>query len=108
MSTASLINIVLVTVPDERSASHIAKVLVERKLAACVNILPQIHSVFRWQGKVDEADELLLIIKAKASRFMELAEAIRALHPYDVPEIIALNLADGLEKYCSWVLAETD
>lgn len=99
--------LVLVNVPDENVAHAIARSVVEQGLAACVNLLPTIRSVYRWQGAVEEATEITLMIKTVEARYSELEVAIRGMHPYDVPEIIALPIVAGLAEYLGWVAAET-
>jgi periplasmic divalent cation tolerance protein len=99
--------LVLCNVPDEASGQLIATQVVEQGLAACVNLLPVVQSVYRWQGSVERATETTLLIKSAASRYLELEQAIRKLHPYDVPEIICLPVSAGLPAYLQWVLAET-
>lgn len=99
--------LVLTNVPDEATAHGIARRLVEDRLAACVNVLPAVHSIYRWQGAVEEACEVSMLIKTTKDRYEELQAAIEALHPYDVPEIIAIPLADGLPSYLRWVVSET-
>lgn len=105
--SASDIRIVLVTVPNEQSALHIAHALVERNLAACCNIISHVRSVYRWQGTVQDDAELLLIIKTRAEAYSNLEAAVLELHPYDTPEIIGLAPEHCAEKYLSWVLSET-
>jgi periplasmic divalent cation tolerance protein len=95
--------IVLCTVPDEAAARQIASALVEERLAACVNIVPGINSVYRWEGAVETAAELLLIIKTTAAVYMQLQERIRSLHPYELPEVIAIALDQGLPEYLAWI-----
>jgi periplasmic divalent cation tolerance protein len=95
--------IVLCTVPDEAGAQQIASVLVEERLAACVNIVAGITSVYRWQDAVESAAELLLIIKTNAAVYPRLQDRIRALHPYELPEIIAVSPAGGLPDYFAWI-----
>ncbi|WP_211460598.1 divalent-cation tolerance protein CutA [Collimonas silvisoli] len=104
MSDALLI---FTNLPDALSAQALARQLVERKLAACVNILPAVQSVYRWQGVVEQASEVTLLIKTVASRYAELESAIKAIHPYGLPEIIALPIAAGLPAYLDWITAET-
>ena len=99
--------LVITNCPDEAIANAIALAIVEEKLAACVNILPRVQSVYRWQGSIESASEVPLLIKTTAGRYTELETAIRALHPYDVPEIIALPIAQGLPAYLDWLAAET-
>ncbi|MCH9032377.1 MAG: divalent-cation tolerance protein CutA [candidate division Zixibacteria bacterium] len=97
---------VLITAPVNESGK-IARILVEERLAACVNIVPEIRSIYRWQGKIEEESESLLIVKTTAERMDELKSRVLEIHPYNVPEIIALPVADGLEKYLNWVRDET-
>lgn len=98
---------VLVNVPDETVAHAIARTLVEQRLAACVNVLPAVQSVYRWQGKIEEAVEVPMLIKTTQARYAELEAAVKAAHPYDVPELIALPIVAGLPEYLGWVVAET-
>lgn len=100
--------IVLTTAGSVDEARKIAKALVERRLAACVNIVPQIESVYRWQGKVESAAEWLLIIKTKAGAFPGVSATIEALHSYDVPECILLEIAEGDQEYLDWIDACVD
>ena len=99
--------LVIANCPDEACANRIALAVVEAGLAACVNLLPRVQSVYRWQGAIESASEVPLLIKTTAGRYSELETAIRALHPYDVPEIIALPIAQGLPAYLDWLAAET-
>ena len=99
--------LVITNCPDEESANAIALAVVEAKLAACVNILPRVQSVYRWQGAVESATEIPLFIKSTAAAYPTLEEAIRQRHPHQVPEIIALNIERGLPAYLNWVAAET-
>jgi periplasmic divalent cation tolerance protein len=99
--------LVLTNCPDETTANAIALALVEEKLAACVNILPRVQSIYRWQGAVESASEIPLLIKSTVGRYAELEAAIRARHPYEVPEIIALPITQGLPAYLNWVATET-
>jgi periplasmic divalent cation tolerance protein len=95
--------IVLCTVPDEGSARQIAFALVEERLAACVNIVPGISSVYRWKGAVETNAELLLIIKTSAKVYLQLQDRVRALHPYELPEVIAVTIGQGLPEYLAWI-----
>jgi periplasmic divalent cation tolerance protein len=95
--------IVLTTAGSEDEARKIASQLVERQLAACVNIIPQVESIYRWQGKVESAEEWLLLIKTTAERFEKVRDAIRELHSYDVPECIAVAIEDGSPEYLRWL-----
>jgi periplasmic divalent cation tolerance protein len=95
--------IVLCTVPDEDTARRIASALVGEQLAACVNIVPGITSVYRWNGAIETASEILLIIKTTLGVYMRLQDRIHALHPYELPEIIAVSLDQGLPEYLAWI-----
>lgn len=99
--------LVITNLPDRDSATKLAHVLVERRLAACVNILSPCRSVYRWQGKIEDAEEFPMLIKTTKDRYKDLEAAIRAGHPYSLPEIIAIPLADGLSTYLEWVESET-
>jgi periplasmic divalent cation tolerance protein len=95
--------IVLSTAGSEEEARKIAHELVERRLAACVNIVPQIESVYRWQGKVESSREWLLLIKTTAEQFEKVRDAIRELHSYDLPECIAVAIENGSPEYLRWL-----
>ena len=95
--------IVLNTCPDKETAQRIAIQLIERQLAACVNIIPAIESVYRWQGKIESDTECLLIIKSQTSCYTELEEAIKSLHPYELPEVLAVPIEAGLPAYLDWI-----
>jgi len=99
--------LVLTNCPDEEVANAIALAVVEGRLAACVNILPRAQSIYRWQGRIESATEIPLLIKSTAASYPALEQAIRALHPYEVPEIIALPIERGLPAYLNWVAEET-
>jgi periplasmic divalent cation tolerance protein len=99
--------VVLCTCPDEDTGRRIAATLVEEHLAACVNRMPGVRSTYRWQGQVQDEPEVLLIIKTVTSRYAELELRLKALHPYDVPEIIALPVVTGSAHYLAWIAAET-
>ena len=98
---------VLTNLPNQASAQAIASLLVEKRLAACVNIMPPVVSTYRWQGKVETASEVPLMIKTTMKRYPELEAAIRKAHPYEVPEIIALPIHAGLPDYLQWIDAQT-
>jgi periplasmic divalent cation tolerance protein len=100
--------IVMTNLPNLSVAESIATTLVEAKLAACVNVLPAVQSIYRWQGKVERASEVTLFIKTTDRHYAALESAIRAAHPYDVPEVIALPVTAGFPAYLQWVIAETD
>jgi len=91
------------TVPDQQTAEMISKNLVEEKLAACCNIVPGLKSVYRWEQKIQTDDELLLIIKTRSTLYAEVETQIKDLHPYTVPEIIALPLINGSVEYLNWM-----
>lgn len=95
--------IVLTTTGSQAEARKIARTLVERRLAACVNIVPQIESIYRWQGNVDNAEEWLLVIKTTADAFEGVRSAIRELHSYELPECICLGIEDGDSAYLDWI-----
>ncbi len=99
--------VVLSTLPDLESAEHMATILVEERLAACVNLVPGLTSIYRWQGTLRREPEYLLLIKTTAARFTQVRERIRALHPYEVPEIIALPIRDGDPAYLNWLTENT-
>lgn len=94
--------------PDSDSAKRIAGTLVEERLAACVNILPGMVSVYRWEGMLQRADEVLLMIKTCGTRLEALTARVNELHPYELPEVIAVEVATGLPAYLAWIAAETD
>ena len=96
--------VVLVTTPSAEKAAQIARALVEEKLAACGNVLPGIRSIYRWEGKVQEDEEALLVLKAPRKRFEELRDRVLALHPYQVPEVIALPIEAGHDAYIDWIV----
>jgi periplasmic divalent cation tolerance protein len=89
-------------------ARSVAHALVEARVAACVNIVPQVESVYRWQGKVERAQEWLLVIKTRRALLEKLMETLTSLHSYEVPEIIAVPVVDGLAVYLEWIGAETE
>jgi len=95
--------IVLTTAASEEEAHKIARALVERGAAACVNIVPQITSLYRWQGNVEESREWLLIVKTTAAAFVQVRDAIAELHSYEVPECVCLNIEDGSPAYLDWI-----
>jgi periplasmic divalent cation tolerance protein len=99
--------LVITNLGDIDSARRLARALVEQRLAACVNLLPGVQSVYRWQGNIEEEGEVTLLIKTTEARYAELEAAIRALHPYELPELIALPVAAGLPAYLHWIRQET-
>jgi periplasmic divalent cation tolerance protein len=99
--------LVVTNLPDEQSAERLAETLVGARLAACVNILPPCRSVYRWRGKIEAAPEYPVWIKTLREHYGKVEDTIRQNHPYELPEIIAVPLADGLPAYLAWVAAET-
>jgi periplasmic divalent cation tolerance protein len=99
--------LVLTNMPDLATAQSIAQRLVEQRLAACVNLMPGVQSVYRWQGAIEQAQEITLLIKTTQHRYAELEQAIKQMHPYDLPEIIVLPIAAGMPAYLQWVAQET-
>ncbi|MGL5812866.1 divalent-cation tolerance protein CutA [Aeromonas sp.] len=99
--------LVLCTCPDEASADRICDQLLSRRLAACINQLPGLTSVYRWQGQIERAREIQLIIKSSAALFEPLRHCILELHPYEVPEILALPVSLGHQPYLDWLAGET-
>src|SRR2546423_3720828 len=99
--------LVLTNVPDRAAAERLADLLVEKRLAACVNILAPCRSVYRWKGAVQRDEEHPMLIKTTAERYPALEQAIRAGHPYELPEIIAVPVERGLSEYLDWVAVET-
>ncbi len=100
--------VVLITVPSVEIGRKIAGMLLEKKLAACVNILPGVTSLFTWQRQASEEQEALLVVKTRGELFADfLLPAVKALHPYQVPEIIALPVVGGLKEYLEWIEQET-
>ena len=95
--------IVLCTVPDRDTAEEIANILIADNLAACVNIIPGITSVYRWENRIEQAEELILFIKTGGTTYTAMQEKITDLHPYELPEIIAVPIQDGLPAYLNWL-----
>ena len=98
---------VLVTAPDADTAARLARSLVDERLAACVNLVPGVRSIYRWEGQVEEAGEVLLVAKTRADRAAALASRVRDLHPYDVPEVLELPAVGGSAAYLDWVRMES-
>jgi periplasmic divalent cation tolerance protein len=105
--TRSQAMLIFTNLPDEASAQALATALVSERLAACVSILAPCRSTYRWLGAIENAQEVPVLIKTSESRYAALEAAIRARHPYELPEIIAVPVAHGLPDYLSWVTAET-
>ena len=99
--------VVLITVPDDEVAGRLAHTLVSEKLAACVNVLPSVRSVYAWEGKICNEGELLCLVKTRRELFPALRERVLALHPYQVPEIVALPLVEGSDMYLAWLREST-
>jgi len=100
--------IVLCTCPDLATAQRLAAGVVERRLAACVNIVPGIRSIYRWQGRVQEGDEVLILVKTTRLAYPELEAWLLEAHPYDVPEVLAVPVQQGSADYLDWVLNEIE
>ena len=100
--------IVFVTVSSQEEGERIGSSLVESKLAACVNVLPQVSSIFSWQGKIEKDGEIMLLIKTTSERMDDLAAKIKEMHSYDVPEILAVPVFAGSRDYIDWVHQETN
>jgi periplasmic divalent cation tolerance protein len=99
--------LVITNLPDRAAAVKLAQALVERRLAACVNVLAECTSVYRWKGVVENTAEVPVLIKTRAARYEEVEGAIRELHPYELPEIIAVPVSRGHDEYLQWVADET-
>ena len=99
--------LILTHLPDRASAHSLARSLVEERLAACVNIGTQVDSLYHWRGEIETAQEVPLAIKTRASRYADVEAAIRARHPYELPEIVAVPIIAALAEYAAWIDAET-
>jgi periplasmic divalent cation tolerance protein len=99
--------LILTTLPDRASAEAIASALVRERLAACVGIGAATRSIYHWRGKVETADEVTLTVKTRRERYAAVEAALRAAHPYELPEIIAVPVIDGFTPYLDWIAAET-
>lgn len=108
MSTPDEVLLVLTNLPDRAAAMKLAAAVIEAKVAACVNVLSSCTSVYRWQGQVENAEEIPVLIKTTAARYDALEALIRRLHPYELPEIIAVPVARGLPGYLQWVAQEIE
>ncbi len=100
--------VIFVTVANKKEAKEIAFALIKDKLAACVNMIENVHSLFRWQGKIDSAKELLLVIKTRKALMNKLIKKVKSLHSYEVPEIIGLPIIAGNKKYLDWINESTE
>ncbi len=99
--------VVLMTAPDQEVAQRIARTLVEERLAACVNLVPGVRSIYRWQGSVEDDAEILLLAKTGRARCAALAARVQALHPYELPEIVVLPVDGGSQRYLDWIVSES-
>ena len=103
MKSARNILVVLVTAPDLKVARKIARIILNKRLAACANIIPKIESHYWWQGKLESSGEALILFKTTRARLKALEATVLVNHPYETPEIIALSLQSGTEKYLAWI-----
>jgi periplasmic divalent cation tolerance protein len=101
------VRLVLTSVPDAEVGARLARTLVEERLAACVNLVPGVRSIYRWQGQLEDASEVLLLVKTRADRCAALAARIQALHPYELPEVLELAAGGGSAAYLDWVGRES-
>lgn len=99
--------VILTTLPDRESALKLGQTLVERRLAACVSVLGECQSIYRWKGEIERAFEVPVLVKTRAARYEDVEAAIRELHPYELPEILALPSQGGSEEYLQWIAGET-
>lgn len=99
--------IIFSTAPSKREAEKIAKALVSKRLVACVNIVPKIRSIYRWKGKMFDEQEFLLIMKSRRSLFAKIKTTLKKLHSYECPELVCLNIEDGLPDYLKWIMENT-
>jgi periplasmic divalent cation tolerance protein len=105
--TDEKLSLVLVTAPSQEVADQLARSLVSEHLAACVTMLPRVVSVYAWEGKLEQAEEVLMLIKTRRSRYTEMEQHIRTHHPYDTPEIVEIPAGQVTQKYWQWVMQET-
>lgn len=101
------VRVVMATFPDAETARRVGRQLVEEGLIACLNLLPHAESIYRWRGVVEVADEVVVFMKTAADRFDDLRVRFKQLHPYEVPELLALEVVDGLPDYLQWVLDQS-
>ena len=104
VKTASDLFLVLTTAPNIRTARRLARALLEKRLAACINVIPKLESHYRWQGKLEVSREALLLIKTGRKQLASLEKAVLTLHPYDTPELISVALSSGSPRYLSWLV----
>ncbi len=100
------LRLVLVTAPDAEAGARLGRALVDERLAACVNVVPGLRSIYRWEGEIQDDAEVLLLVKTRADRLENLTTRVRELHPYDVPEVLVLAVDGGSADYLDWVRAE--
>jgi periplasmic divalent cation tolerance protein len=105
-AAAAPVQVVLVTAPDAEVGTRLARAVVEERLAACVNLVPGVRSIYRWAGAVQEDDEVLLVIKTREDRVAALSRRVHELHPYELPELIAVAVLGGSERYLAWLREE--
>lgn len=101
------IQVILCTTPDMESARKIARHVVENNFAACCNLMPSVESIYRWHDKIEQEQEVLLFIKSTSNRFSQIEQVIIDLHPYELPEIIALPIDEGYAPYLDWIMKST-
>ena len=101
------VQVVLLTAPDRDVAERLAHTLVSERLAACVNLVPGVQSVYRWEGVINQDEEVLLVAKTRSERSDALTARVRELHPYDLPETVVLTAVGGSAEYLDWIRAET-
>ena len=99
--------LILTQLPDRASALSLARSLVETRLAACVSIGATVESLYHWHGQIETAQEIPVVVKTRAERYSDVETAIRAQHPYELPEILAVPVVDGLARYVDWIADET-
>ena len=99
--------LILTQMPDRASAQLLARSLVETRLAACVSIGAPVESLYHWHGQIETAQEVPVVVKTRAERYRDVETAIRARHPYELPEILAVSVVDGLARYVDWIADET-
>jgi periplasmic divalent cation tolerance protein len=100
--------VVFITTSSYDEARKIASALVDQRKAACVNIVPKVNSLFRWKGKIEEAEESLMVVKTRAELFTDVVSTVKSIHSYEVPEIIALPIIEGNADYLAWLKEETE
>src|SRR5690242_7850448 len=104
----SLVIVVLVTAANREEAAHVAEMLVNKRLAACVQILPEMQSIYHWKGQIQRESEVLLLAKTIRGRFLDLEREVRAVHSYETPEIIAVEITDASKPYLDWLMGNVD